>query len=216
MADVTAHPGDTRENGDTGDTILTFGRLGIGSLGRRSAGWLGMMTLILTEAFLFGYLLFSYFFMAFHDGRDWLPAELPTFYLSGPNTILLLLSSVVVWLGERSVRRERRIAGAAFLAGGLVMGAAFVAVQWIEWSEKPFRLDSNSYGSLFFVITGFHMAHVVAGLLILAALSGWTAMGLFDRSRHAHVSIGVIYWHFVDAVWLAVFFTLYITPYFMA
>ena len=57
------------------------------------------------------------------------------------------------------------------------------------------------------------MAHVVAGLLILLPLILWTAMGKFDARRRDPVSIGVIYWHFVDAVWLTVFFTFYVTPY---
>ena len=57
------------------------------------------------------------------------------------------------------------------------------------------------------------MAHVVVGLLVLLVLLLWSALGYFDRERHAPVAIGAIYWHFVDAVWLTVFFTFYITPY---
>jgi heme/copper-type cytochrome/quinol oxidase subunit 3 len=56
------------------------------------------------------------------------------------------------------------------------------------------------------------MLHVIAGILILATLTLWSALGYFDRRRSAAVSIGTIYWHFVDAVWLVVFFTFYITP----
>ena len=74
-------------------------------------------------------------------------------------------------------------------------------------------MASNTYGSLYFTITGFHMAHVAAGLLMLAALFVWTLLGTFDRWRSTPVSVGVIYWHFVDAVWLAVFLTFYVTPY---
>ena len=74
-------------------------------------------------------------------------------------------------------------------------------------------MASNTYGSLYFTITGFHMAHVAAGLLMLAALFVWTLLGTFDRWRSTPVSVGVIYWHFVDAIWLAVFLTFYVTPY---
>ncbi len=83
----------------------------------------------------------------------------------------------------------------------------------LEWHNKPFSLSSSTYSSLYFTITGFHMAHVAVGLLMLGALLLWSALGMFDRWRHAPISIGAIYWHFVDAVWIAVFLTFYATPY---
>jgi heme/copper-type cytochrome/quinol oxidase subunit 3 len=70
----------------------------------------------------------------------------------------------------------------------------------------------SAYASSYFTITGFHMMHVVVGLIVLAALLWWSALGKFGEHRHAAVSIGALYWHFVDVVWLAVFFTLYVTP----
>jgi heme/copper-type cytochrome/quinol oxidase subunit 3 len=57
------------------------------------------------------------------------------------------------------------------------------------------------------------MMHVAAGLLILAALLWWAAIGKFGAERHAAVSIGALYWHFVDIVWLCVFTTFYVSPY---
>jgi heme/copper-type cytochrome/quinol oxidase subunit 3 len=56
------------------------------------------------------------------------------------------------------------------------------------------------------------MAHVVVGVLMLLALTYWSWRGYFNRVRYAHIHIGALYWHFVDAVWLAVFFTFYLTP----
>jgi cytochrome c oxidase subunit III len=203
MVDMTAQAPGRR---------LAIGRLSVGSTRRRALGWSGMLTLILTEAFLFGYLLFSYYYFAVQYGRPWLPAELPAFRLSAPNTVILLLSSVAVWVGEQGARRGARWRLMLGLAAGLALGAVFVGIQLMEWMSKPFGLASDSYGSLYFTITGFHMAHVLAGLLILAALVLWSALGYFDRERHAPVSIGAIYWHFVDAVWLTVFFTFYVTP----
>jgi len=86
-------------------------------------------------------------------------------------------------------------------------------VQGFEWKAKKFSLASGSYGSLYFTITGFHMAHVIAGLAMLSAVLIWSVLGYFNPRRHAPVSISSIYWHFVDAVWLAVFFTFYVSPY---
>jgi cytochrome c oxidase subunit III len=98
------------------------------------------------------------------------------------------------------------------LGAAAFLGIVFLIVQYFEWAEKKFTLASTGYSSLYFVITGFHMAHVVVGVFMLMALTVWSAMGYFNRFRYAHIHIGALYWHFVDAVWLAVFFTFYLTP----
>jgi cytochrome c oxidase subunit III len=186
--------------------------LPVGSIGRHANGWWGMMMLIVTEGALFVYLLFAYYYAAVQHERNWLPEDLPDFRLSLPDTILLLLSSVVVWRGESLMKQGRSGATAVYLSVAALMGIVFVAIQALEWGTKKFTPFSSSYGSLYYIITGFHMAHVVAGVLILATLALWCALGYFNRIRSAPVSIGAIYWHFVDAVWLALFFTFYVTP----
>lgn len=187
-------------------------RLPIGSIGHRASGWWGMLAVIMTEGALFSYLLFSYYYFAVQYGRAFLPPDLPKLHLSVPNTALLLLSSVAVWWAEQGAKLGDRRRLALGLAAALIMGVGFVAVQALEWSEQSFTIASSSYGSLFFTITGFHMAHVIAGDIVLAVLLLWTLLGYFDARRNAAVSIGAIYWHFVDAVWLTLFFTFYVTP----
>ena len=186
--------------------------LKVGSVDRRAFGWTGMLALIATEAALFVYLEFSYYYFAVQYGRTWLPDELPGFKLSGPETVILLASSVACWWGERALRRGRLGATLLGLGGGVVLGVVFLGLQLMEWFGKPFTIYSNSYASLYFTVTGFHMMHVVGGLVLLLVVMLWSALGYFDRERHSAVSIAVVYWHFVDAVWLTVFFTFYITP----
>ena len=57
------------------------------------------------------------------------------------------------------------------------------------------------------------MAHVVVGLLMLLVLLGWSSLGYFNEERNGPIAVGAVYWHFVDAVWLAVFSSLYLSPY---
>lgn len=189
--------------------------LPVGARGRNSVGWWGMLCLIATEASLFGYLLFSYYYLAVQRGPAWAPETHPTLRLSGPNTIILLLSSVAAWWGERGVKAGRRGQHLIGLALAILLGVVFLVIQGFEWKAKSFTLQSGSYGSLFFTVTGFHMAHVIAGVLILIAVFIWSALGYFNVRRHAPVSIAAVYWHFVDAVWLAVFATFYLSPYVM-
>ena len=186
----------------------------VGSIGYRAAGWWAILGGILTEAALFVFLLFSYYYLAVqpHSGA-WPPGGSPSLKLSLPNTFVLLASSVAVWWGEWGTKRGNRPVQLMGLSVALVLGIIFVVVQYFEWQAKPFGLSTDAYGSLFFTVTGFHMAHVIVGLLVLASVLVWSLLGYFGPVRHSYVSIGAIYWHFVDAVWLAVFFTLYVTPY---
>lgn len=187
--------------------------LPIGSKGRLSSGWWGMWTVIATEASLFAYLLFSYFYVASQVHSAWPPDGLPRLRIALPDTVILIAGSVTMWWGERGIRAGRSRQLLLGIAATLVLGILFLGLQGIEWHAKPYSVSSNVYGSLYFTVTGFHMAHVLAGLVMLAVLGLWTGFGYFGARRHSAVSIGVIYWHFVTAVWIAVFLSLYVTPY---
>ena len=187
--------------------------LPIGSFGRKSSGWFGVWTLVLTETAIFAYLLFSYFYLASQANGDWPLGGVPSLKLALPNTFILLLSSVaLIWAERSGARRGRRWQLLGGLALSLILGIVFVIVQLREWQGKPFSVRSGTYGSSYFTVTGFHLAHVVVGLLILFALFIWALRGYFDPQRHAPLTIGAIYWHFVDVVWLIVFTALYIVP----
>ncbi|HTT82296.1 MAG TPA: cytochrome c oxidase subunit 3 [Rhizomicrobium sp.] len=189
-------------------------KLPVGAIDTRATGWWAMIFVVFTEGSLFAYLLFSYYYLAVqpHLPGTFPQGGTPSLTLALPDTIILLLSSVAVaWAQFHIERNDKR-----YLVWGLgiaaILGMIFVVIQYFEWSGKPFTLASSPYSSLYFTVTGFHMAHVVVGVCMLWALFAWSAMGYFNRIRYAHIHIGALYWHFVDAVWLFVFFTFYITP----
>lgn len=196
------------------ESALTPAELPFGNVEKKGTGWWGVWTLVVTEASLFAYLLFSYAYTAVQMGPTYLPRKPPALHLSGPNTIILISSSVALWWGERAMKRE---GSKGKLLTGLViaiaLGVSFVLIQLKEWASKDYSITSSGYGSDFFTITGFHMAHVVGGLLGLTALLVWTALGYFNERRNTVVSVIAVYWHFVDVVWLCVFTTFYIAPY---
>jgi cytochrome c oxidase subunit 3 len=193
--------------------IAQPGKLPVGPIGRRGVGYWGVVTLVASETSLFTYLLFAYFYTGATAQRGWLLEPHPDLKLAVPNTVLLLASSFVAWFGERGVLTQKRTQALFGFAGTFVMGTVFVIIQWFEWQAKAFSIGTSSYASLYFVTTGFHIAHVVVGLLVLAALFAWTALDYFSPRRRLTVSAGVLYWHFVDIVWIFVFTTYYLTPY---
>ena len=185
----------------------------VGSVGRRASGWWGMVVLIITEVALFAYLLFSYFYFSVRAHTAWPPSGLPSFRYSLPATVVLLASSAAIWWTERGARRGARAHVLLGLLVTVALGLGYIALQVLEWHSKPFTLSTDTYGSLFFTITGLHLAHAAVGVIILSALMAWTGLGYFSAERYAPVSIGALYWNFVTAVWIAVFLVLYITPY---
>jgi heme/copper-type cytochrome/quinol oxidase subunit 3 len=192
--------------------LTSLDALPVGAVGERGVGWWGVLCLIATEASLFAYLLFSYFYTYVQQGRTWSPEPHPPIALAAANTLVLLASSGSAAWADRAEQRGARASAIAGLAATLLLGSVFAVVQAFEWRAKPFTLTSGGYGSLYFTITGFHMAHVLAGLVMLGIVLVWTALGYFDRKRHLPLSIGVVYWHFVDVVWLFVFASFYVLP----
>ena len=193
------------------EAVLTASiELPAGSLGRRGVGWWALVCAIAGEGALFAYLLFVYYYCRIEIGPDWIPGPPPELRLALPNTIILLASSATVWLAEKRVKSGAR--GTAWLLATLGLGIVFVGIQLLEWKAKKYSISSNSYGSVYFTTTGFHMAHVAAGLIGLALAAIWSARRYFDQRRHVPLLIVGAYWHFVDAVWLCVFFTYYISP----
>ncbi len=196
------------------ETVLSAPKdLPVGPIGRHGVGWWGVGTLVATEGALFVYLLFAYYYTAATAGDGWLLERSPDLKLALPNTALLLASSVVAWFGERGVLRRNRTQALIGFGVSFLMGAVFVAVQRLEWQAKTYGIGESSYASLYYATTGLHIAHVVVGLAVLAALFVWTALDYFSPRRRLVVSAGVLYWHFVDVVWLFVFGTYYLTPY---
>jgi cytochrome c oxidase subunit 3 len=188
-------------------------QLPVGPMRRHGIGWWGAGTLISSEAALFAYLLFSYYYLGATNPSGWVMEPAPALDMALPNTLLLLASSGAAWFGERGILKVKRAQALFGFGLAFLMGAGFTAVQLLEWRAKTYGLGESSYSSLYFVTTGFHMAHVVIGLLVLAALFLWTALDYFSPRRRLVVSAGVLYWHFVDVVWIFVFTTYYLTPY---
>lgn len=185
--------------------------------GSQSFSWWGMVLLITTEATLFAALIATYFYLRFKSGPAWPPGHIEPPHLRLPliMTAILLSSSIPVHFAEAGIRRGRTGVLKAGLALGFALGALFLGLTWgVEWPEtlREFTPRTNSYGSLYFTITGFHGLHLLAGLVF----SAWTQVrawrGAFGKERHLTVQLFSMYWHFVDVVWIFVLATVYLSP----
>lgn len=187
------------------------------SHGPRAYGWWGMTWLIVTEATLFAALIASYFYLRFRAAPGWPPdgIEPPELGLPLIMSAILLGSSIPVHWAEKGIEKGNQARLRLGLALGGLMGAVFLAMTFgIEWPHtlEEFTPRTNAYGSLYFTVTGFHALHLIVGL----ALSTWIQVrawrGAFDENRHLSVQNFTMYWHFVDAVWVFVFATVFLSP----
>jgi cytochrome c oxidase subunit III len=179
---------------------------------QRASGWWGMLVLIVTEAALFLHMQFSYYYLYSQSTGPWPPDGPLALKIALPNTFVLIASSVAIFIAERMVRKNLQSRLVGWLAAGIVLGLVFVGLQVAEWLNKPFNIGSHAFGSLYYVITGFHMTHVVVGLMMLLAVLIWAWRGDFAPGRHVTVTAVGYYWHFVDVVWITVFFSFYFWP----
>jgi heme/copper-type cytochrome/quinol oxidase subunit 3 len=181
----------------------------------RSVGWWGVLCMIMTEAMLFVGLLASYFFL-WASSDEWPQGaiERPEIARISVFTVVLLGSSIPIFIGEWANRRGRMSLARSALFVSFLMGAVFLANQVLEYRDLHFGWRDNAYASIFYVTTGLHGLHVLLGLLINLVVQ---AKGYARRLAPSHdvtVEVFSLYWHFVDVVWIFVFSSLYLAPHF--
>jgi cytochrome c oxidase subunit 3 len=166
---------------------------------------------ILSEVMLFG-ALFAAYFVIRGESPAWPPGHLerPELVLPGFNTLLLVSSSVTMQLGVRSARVGDRSRLVRWLGLTLLLGGVFIAIQAYEFATNGFGLGSGTFGSTFYILTGFHGAHVLAGAALIAVVANRARLGLVSAEHHTAVEAISYYWHFVDVVWIVLFSTLYV------
>ena len=131
--------------------------------------------------------------------------------LVGINTVILLSSSFPMHFAGRAAVRGNRRGLIIGLALTILLGSTFLSIQAFEYTHSNFGPQSGIFGATFFTLTGFHGAHVTAGVLFLIVCLVRSIRGDFTAKRHFAVQAAEMYWHFVDVVWVLLFTVLYLT-----
>ena len=179
----------------------------------RKTHFVGMVMALASWSMLFASLFFAYAVLRM-SAATWPPegaSRLPT-ALPFANTLVLLLSSVVLWRGA-DPKRERPGALSRALSAALGLGTLFLALQmavWVPLWTRGFTMRSGVYASLFYGLTAFHAVHVLAGLVALAWLKRGARDGRYVSGRQNPVRLTAMFWHFVDVVWVLMFAVVYV------
>jgi cytochrome c oxidase subunit III len=191
---------------------------------RKMAFWV----FIGSECLLFGALIASY--LAYkgksltgpypHEG-GWVNAKTGEVMQSGildipltsASTFVLLMSSVFMVIALHHVQHGNRAQGRNWLLAVAAGGAGFLSFQvyeFIHFWQMGLTLSSNLFGSTFYLLTGFHGAHVFVGIIYMLTLATMVHRGMIPPAKSITVENGGLYWHFVDVIWLVIFPLVYL------
>ncbi|WP_426574595.1 cytochrome c oxidase subunit 3 [Aquihabitans sp. McL0605] len=174
-----------------------------------------MVFLIATEATLFALLLFVDLYLRSNSTR-WppKPVEDPELVLTTIRSVVLIGSSIPVALAARAFARSDQVAARRWLLVTMAMGTVFLAGHVQEYLKiwPEFTVHTDAYGSIFYTVTGLHALHLIVGLGVLMYVWVQSLRGRYDRvGEPTAATAGVLYWHFVDVVWVFVYVTLYLS-----
>ncbi|MFQ5703839.1 MAG: heme-copper oxidase subunit III [Gemmatimonadales bacterium] len=176
---------------------------------RKMAFW----TFIGSECLLFGSLIATYLV---YEGRSVVgptPQEILNIPITSVSTFALLMSSLAMVMALAAVERGDKLWARAWLATTAALGMIFLGFQAYEFTtfvHEGLTLQSNLFGSTFFVLTGFHGGHVAVGVLWLLTLLFRSLQGKLGPQKALNVEIAGLYWHFVDVVWIVIFTVVYL------
>jgi heme/copper-type cytochrome/quinol oxidase subunit 3 len=179
----------------------------------------GFFLFILSEIMFFAALFGSYIYIITHPniwiGCEWPPIDLfqiDPMKLPLANAFLLVMSGMWGETAHDTIKLGLGQQTAHYIGILMVLGLCFLGVQLHEYTSAPFGIDDGIYGTLFYFITGFHGLHVTFGLLFIFVQYYRINIGAITRNHHVGFSLSMWYWHFVDIVWLIVWFLIYYYP----
>lgn len=178
---------------------------------------LRMVWFIISEVFFF----FRFFWTFAHSGFDpiielrvsWPPVRIRVLDPLGVpllNTLVLLSSGFTVTWAHYGLLVREYSSSIRRIIGTIILRAFFTLLQVSEYLESRFNLSDSSYGSIFFLATGFHGFHVLVRSIFLLISTIRLISGHFSTSHHVGLECSIWYWHFVDVVWIFLYLCIYI------
>jgi len=177
----------------------------------------GFALFIVSEIMFFFGFFFAFFYCSLSPtveiGCVWPPigiTPINPWKLPLLNTLLLLLSGVYITVVHMNIRsgNVNKVFSNFFYT--LICGIFFTCIQIFEYIYAPFTISDGIYGSTFYMLTGFHGAHVLAGSIFIIVCFIRTIFGHFTRNHHVGFECAAWYWHFVDVVWLFLYLSVYV------
>jgi heme/copper-type cytochrome/quinol oxidase subunit 3 len=176
---------------------------------------MAMWAFLGSECLFFGSLITTYLlYRNAHEGGP-SPADVYDIPYTSVSSFVLLMSSLTMVLALSAIQRGDHAGMRVWLLATAFLGMTFIGGQIFEFTtfyEEGLALSTSAFGSAFFVLTGFHGAHVTIGILMLLSLVGMNLSGHLGTGDARKVEMVGLYWHFVDIVWIIIFTVVYLVP----
>ena len=171
---------------------------------------LGTVLFIASETMFFSALFATYFNLK-ATSAVWPPAYAAHLGVVGPafGTAALTLSSLMMFPMLRALRRRNFRAAYGWLYGGVMGGLSYIAIAMDGYSKQHFNFHMGAYAATYLTITGFHLLHVVAGVIMLLGLYVGLRSPAFRADDHGGAEAVSYYWHFVTLMWFGIYSTVY-------
>jgi heme/copper-type cytochrome/quinol oxidase subunit 3 len=174
---------------------------------------LGMWAFLGSECLFFGALISTYLLYRGRSVQGPFPEDVYDIPYTSVSSFVLLMSSLTMVLALNAIQRGDHRRLRAWLLATALLGITFIGGQAFEFTvfvNEGLTLSRNVFGSSFFVLTGFHGAHVTVGVLMLLSLFGMSVAGRLPPQNALRVELVGLYWHFVDIVWIVIFTVVYL------
>ncbi len=168
-----------------------------------------------SECLLFGALISTYLLYRGRSLTGPSPKNVYDIPYTSISSFVLLMSSLTMVLALAALQRGDYRRNRIWLLATAALGSVFIAGQVYEFTSfirKGLTIKTNLFGSSFFVLTGFHGAHVTLGIIMLLSLWNMSMRGKLTQDKAEVVEIAGLYWHFVDVVWIVIFTVVYLIP----
>ena len=166
-----------------------------------------------SECLFFGSFISAYLLYRNRSISGPYPKDLFDIPFTSVSSFVLLMSSVSMVLALAAIQKGDVRRMRIWLLTTSILGMVFLSGQAYEFTgfyREGLRLNTNMFGTTFFVLTGFHGAHVTIGVLILMSMWGASFKGKLTQENSLNVELAGLYWHFVDIVWIIIFTMIYL------
>jgi len=177
---------------------------------------LAMWLFLSSDCLFFGAFIATYLLYRDRGGQTGpTPKDVFSIPFTSVTSFILLMSSLAMVLALAAIQRGDYRRFRIWLLATALFGAVFIGGQIFEFTEftrQGLNVDTNLFGSSFFVLTGLHGAHVTVGIVWLMSLWGMSMQGRLTQGDAERVEVAGLYWHFVDIVWIVIFTVIYLLP----
>jgi cytochrome c oxidase subunit 3 len=177
---------------------------------------LGFVFFLMSDVVLFSMFIFAYIYLR-NSVPNWPPItegghQLPRFDtgFAAFNSIVLFGSGATMHFAMENWKHMKRVAFNRWLIATIILGCGFLAGQAYEYSTVKVTWAGSTMGASFFTLTGMHGFHVFIGVIFLIVLGIQANRGVYTWSKYFGLTAGTLYWHFVDVIWVGLFFLFYL------